>query len=103
LAGGIWATDKWRELFGFDKSEQLAPGSSAQSERAADPGPGRGANPAGPRPARLLEQNLALLAVELETFGQSSPAERGQVSDRMQEFSAKAKRGRFAYNAANLT
>ena len=39
-----------------------------------------------------LSQSLALLSVELEMFGQSPPAERGQVSGRMQEFSAQVKR-----------
>jgi signal transduction histidine kinase len=39
-----------------------------------------------------LSQSLALLSVELEMFGQSPPAERGQISGRMQEFSAQVKR-----------
>ena len=39
-----------------------------------------------------LSQSLALLSVELEMFGKSPPAERGQVSGRMQEFSAQVKR-----------
>ena len=39
-----------------------------------------------------LSQSLALLSVELEMFGQSPPAERGQISSRMQEFSARVKR-----------
>ena len=39
-----------------------------------------------------LSQSLALLSVELEMFGQSPPAERGQISARMQEFSAQVKR-----------
>jgi signal transduction histidine kinase len=39
-----------------------------------------------------LSQSLALLSVELEMFGQSPPAERGQISGQMQEFSAQVKR-----------
>jgi PAS domain S-box-containing protein len=39
-----------------------------------------------------LSQSLALLSVELEMFGQSPPAERRQISGRMQEFSAQVKR-----------
>ncbi len=39
-----------------------------------------------------LSQSLALLSVELEMFGQSPPAEREQISGRMQEFSAQVKR-----------
>ena len=39
-----------------------------------------------------LSQSLALLSVELEMFGQSPPAERGQISGRMQKFSAQVKR-----------
>ena len=39
-----------------------------------------------------LSQSLALLSVELEMFGQSPPAERSQISGRMQEFSAQVKR-----------
>jgi PAS domain S-box-containing protein len=39
-----------------------------------------------------LSQSLALLSVELEMFGQSPPAERGQIGGRMQEFSAQVKR-----------
>ena len=39
-----------------------------------------------------LSQSLALLSVELEMFGQSPPAEPGQISGRMQEFSAQVKR-----------
>src|SRR5271165_5026249 len=39
-----------------------------------------------------LSQSLALLSVELEMFGQSPPADRGQISGRMQEFSAQMKR-----------
>ena len=39
-----------------------------------------------------LSQSLALLSVELEMFGQSPPAERSQISGRMEEFSAQVKR-----------
>ena len=39
-----------------------------------------------------LSQSLALLSVELEMFGQSPPVERGQISGRMQKFSAQVKR-----------
>jgi PAS domain S-box-containing protein len=39
-----------------------------------------------------LSQSLALLSVELEMFGQNPPPERGQISDRMQEFSGQVKR-----------
>ncbi|HEU4678336.1 MAG TPA: PAS domain-containing protein, partial [Terrimicrobiaceae bacterium] len=39
-----------------------------------------------------LSQSLALLSVELEMFGQSPPAEYGQINGRMQEFSAQVKR-----------
>ena len=39
-----------------------------------------------------LSQSLALLSVELEMFGQSPPADRGQIRGRMQEFSAQVKR-----------
>jgi PAS domain S-box-containing protein len=39
-----------------------------------------------------LSQSLALLSVELEMFGQSPPAERGQISGRIQEFSTQVKR-----------
>src|SRR5271166_346886 len=39
-----------------------------------------------------FSQSLALLSVELEMFGQSPPADRGQISGRMQEFSAQMKR-----------
>ncbi|MFZ0710784.1 MAG: ABC transporter substrate binding protein [Terrimicrobiaceae bacterium] len=39
-----------------------------------------------------LSQSLALLSVELEIFGQNPPHERGQISGRMQEFSADVKR-----------
>jgi PAS domain S-box-containing protein len=39
-----------------------------------------------------LSQSLALLSVELEMFGQSPPSERGQISGRIQEFSAQVKR-----------
>ena len=39
-----------------------------------------------------LSQSLALLSVELEMFGQSPPADRGQIGERMQEFSAQVKR-----------
>jgi two-component system sensor kinase FixL len=39
-----------------------------------------------------LSQNLALLSIELEMFGQSPPAERGQISGQMQEFAAQVKR-----------
>src|SRR5271157_2121810 len=39
-----------------------------------------------------LSQSLALLSVELEMFGQSEPAEPGQISGRLQEFSAQLKR-----------
>ena len=39
-----------------------------------------------------LSQSLALLSVELEMFGQSPPAEREQISGRMQELSAQVKR-----------
>jgi PAS domain S-box-containing protein len=39
-----------------------------------------------------LSQSLALLSVELEIFGQSPPAERRQISGRMQQFSAQVKR-----------
>ena len=38
-----------------------------------------------------MSQSLALLSVELEMFGQSPPAERGQISGRMQEFSTQVK------------
>jgi len=39
-----------------------------------------------------LSQSLALLSIELEMFGQRHPAERGQISGRMQEFSVQVKR-----------
>ena len=39
-----------------------------------------------------LSQSLALLSIELEMFGQRQPAERGQISGRMQEFSVQVKR-----------
>jgi two-component system sensor kinase FixL len=39
-----------------------------------------------------LSQSLALLSVELEMFGQSPPADRWQISGRMQKFSAQVKR-----------
>jgi signal transduction histidine kinase len=39
-----------------------------------------------------LSQSLALLSVELEIFGQSRPAEPGQIRGRMLEFSAQVKR-----------
>src|SRR5271165_6472778 len=39
-----------------------------------------------------LSQSLALLSVELEMFGRRPPAEPGQISGRMQEFSAQVKR-----------
>ena len=39
-----------------------------------------------------LSQSLALLSVELEMFGQRPPAESGQISGRMREFSAQVKR-----------
>jgi PAS domain S-box-containing protein len=39
-----------------------------------------------------LSQSLALLSVELEMFGQSPPAERVQISGRMQKYSAQVKR-----------
>ena len=38
-----------------------------------------------------LSQSLALLSVELEMFGQSPPAEREQISGRMQELATQAK------------
>jgi PAS domain S-box-containing protein len=39
-----------------------------------------------------LSQSLALLSVELEMFGRSPSGERGQISTRMEEFSAQVKR-----------
>jgi two-component system sensor kinase FixL len=39
-----------------------------------------------------LSQSLALLCIELEMFSQSLPAERGQISERLREFSAQVKR-----------
>jgi PAS domain S-box-containing protein len=39
-----------------------------------------------------LSQSLALLSVELEMFGQSPPAEHGQISGRIEQFSAQVKR-----------
>jgi PAS domain S-box-containing protein len=39
-----------------------------------------------------LSQSLALLSVELEMFGQSPPRERGEIIDRVQEFSDQVKR-----------
>jgi PAS domain S-box-containing protein len=39
-----------------------------------------------------LSQSLALLSVELDMFGQNPSSERGQISGRMQEFSADVKR-----------
>ena len=39
-----------------------------------------------------LSQSLALLSVELEMFGRSASGERGQISTRMEEFSAQVKR-----------
>jgi signal transduction histidine kinase len=39
-----------------------------------------------------LSQSLALLSIELEMFGQSKPAEREQIGERMREFSEQVKR-----------
>jgi PAS domain S-box-containing protein len=164
----IWATDKWRELFGFQKSERLdvdcilqrlhpkdretvsktftkalaGEGSYESEYRVMLPGgrmrwiASRGSvefdaigKPALIRGAALditarkqaeeashdlssrlmyaqeaertrlarelhddLSQSLALHYLELEMFGQSPPAERGQISRRMQEFAADVKR-----------
>jgi PAS domain S-box-containing protein len=164
----IWATDKWRELFGFGKSERLdvncvlqrlhpedreavsktlakalssegtyeteyrvvlpdgrmrwiasrggvefdANGKPAlmrgaaldittrkQAEEAAHDLSGRliQAQEEGQmRVARDLHddfsQSLALLSIELDMFGQIQPAEPGQITERMREFSAQVKR-----------
>ena len=164
----IWATDKWRELFGFEKSERidlngflqklhpedreavskaiakalggeggyameyrvvlpkgrmywiasrggvefdatgkpvLMRGASLdittrkQAEEAAHDLSGRLIQAQEEEQMRLardlhddLSQSLALLSVELEMFGQSEPAEPGQISGRLQEFSAQLKR-----------
>ncbi len=164
----IWATDKWRQLFGFEKGEQLdihrflgrlhpedrdavnkaltkarETGGSYEkeyrivlpdgrvrwiasrgrvefdaagkpvfmrgasldntarklAEEAAHDLSGRLIHAQEEEQARLarelhddLSQSLALLSVELEMFGQNPPAERGQISGRMQEFSADVKR-----------
>ena len=39
-----------------------------------------------------LSQSLALLSIELEMFGQNQPADRGQISGQMREFSEQLKR-----------
>jgi len=39
-----------------------------------------------------LSQSLALLSIELDMLGQSQPAERGQIRERMREFSAQVRR-----------
>ena len=39
-----------------------------------------------------LSQSLALLSIELDMFGQSQPAEPGQITERMREFSALLRR-----------
>ena len=163
----IWATDKWRELFGFEKSERLdvhrflqrlhpedrevvsqalakaretggcekeyriilpngrmrwiasrgrvefdaagkpvlMRGASLDNtarklaEEAAHDLSGRLIHAQEEEQTRLahdlhddLSQSLALLSVELEMFGQSPPAERGQISGRVQQFSAQVKR-----------
>jgi PAS domain S-box-containing protein len=164
----IWATEKWRELFGFEKSERLdvhcvlqrlhPEDRDAVSETLAKALSGEGAyeteyrvvlpegrmrwiasrggvefdangKPVLMRGAALdittrkqaeeaahnlsgrliqaqeeeqmrlardlhddLSQSLALLSVELEIFGQSRPAEPGQIRGRMLEFSAQVKR-----------
>jgi PAS domain S-box-containing protein len=164
----IWATDKWRELFGFEKSERLdmhcflqrlhpkdreavsktvakalagegnyemeyrvvlpegrirwiasrggvefdATGKPVlmrgasldittrkQAEEIAHNLSGRLIQAQEEEQMRLardlhddLSQSLALLSVELEMFGQTRPAESGQISGRMQEFSAQVKR-----------
>ena len=164
----MWATDKWRELFGFEKSERLdmhrflqrlhpedreavsqalmkarevgggyereyrivlpdgrmrwiASRGRVESDAAGKPVVMRGASleitarklaeeAARDLSGRLihaqeeewtrlardlhddLSQSLALLSVELEMFVQSPPAERGQISGRMQEFSSQVKR-----------
>jgi PAS domain S-box-containing protein len=166
--GEIWATDKWRELFGFEKSERLdvdrilqrlhakdreavsqtltkalggqgayeteyrvvlqdgrmrwiasrggvefdANGEPVlmrgacldittrkQAEEAAHNLSGRLIQAREDEQTRLardlhddLSQSLALLSVELEMFGQSPPAERGQISGQMQTFSEQVKR-----------
>jgi two-component system, LuxR family, sensor kinase FixL len=168
LAGDeIWATDKWRELFGFEKSEslnmhrflqRLHPGdrdavqaltkalegggdyekeyriilpdgrirwiasrgrvefdaagkpvlmrgasldntARKLAEEAAHDLSGRLIHAQEEEQMRLarelhddLSQSLALLSVELEMFGQSPPSAVGQISGRMQEFSAQVKR-----------
>jgi two-component system, LuxR family, sensor kinase FixL len=168
LAGDeIWATDKWRELFGFEKSESLnmhrflqrlhpgdrdavqAPTKALEgggdyekeyriilpdgrirwiasrgrvefdaagkpvlmrgasldntarklAEEAAHDLSGRLIHAQEEEQMRLarelhddLSQSLALLSVELEMFGQSPPSAVGQISGRMQEFSAQVKR-----------
>lgn len=164
----IWATDKWRELFGFEKAERLDmhrflqrlhPGDRDAVSRAltkaqeADGGyekeyriilpngrmrwiasRGRVEFDASGKPVLIrgvsldntarklaeeaaqdlsgrlihaqeegqtrlardlhddLSQSLALLNIELEMFGQSPPAERGQINARMQQLSAQVKR-----------
>jgi PAS domain S-box-containing protein len=163
----IWATDKWRELFGFEKAERLDmhrffqrlhPGdrdavrqalSKAQeadgayekeyriilpngrmrwiasrgrvefdasgkpvlirgasldntarklAEEAAQDLSGRLIHAQEEWQARLardlhddLSQSLALLSIELEMFGQSPPAERGQINARLQQLSTRVK------------
>jgi PAS domain S-box-containing protein len=164
----IWATDKWRELFGFEKSERLdvdrifqrldpkdreavrqtfakalggdgryeteyrvvlpdgrmhwiasrgtvefdATGkpvlirgaslditSRKQAEEAARDLSGRLIQAQEEQQMQLardlhddLSQSLALLSIELDMFGQSQPAEPGQITERMREFSAQLRR-----------
>jgi PAS domain S-box-containing protein len=164
----IWASDKWRELFGFEKSERLdlhcvlqrlhpedrdavsqtlakalggeggyemeyrvvrpdgrmrwiASRGRVEFDAAGKPVLMRGAaldittrkqaeEAAHDLSGRLIQaqeeaqmqlardlhddlsQSLALLSVELEMFGQSPAAERGQINRRMEEFSAQVKR-----------